>query len=276
MTPAARERAYELRADRADTIVPAAAIFLRLADALDVGEISAPGVGVKDGILNELVERHFRVWDTAGQTQAILDACRQLGKKLRYDEAHGDKVAELASSLFDDLAEVHRFGPRERLLLQAAAMLHDVGDFVRYDGHHKHSYYLILHSDIMGLGPEERAIVANVARYHRKSAPDASHPNFRELDKDARGKVRGLAAILRIADALDREHKGKVVGARATVAKNRVRLHLTGATDRELEEWTVHAKAELFRDVFALDVVLAADAPQKTSTSRMPVAAAVS
>ena len=257
MTPAARERAYGLRPDRADTIVPAAMIFVRIAEALEAAEIGAPGVGVKEGILYELVDRHFRVWDAEGHGAAVLDACRRLGRKYRFDEAHGEKVAALAGQLFDDLATVHRFGARERMLLSAASLLHDVGDFIRYDGHHKHGYYVILHSDIMGLSPEERAIVANVARYHRKSAQSESHPNFRELGKDARGVVRGLAAILRLADALDREHRGKVTSVRATVGKSRVRLHLAGAQDRELEEWTVLAKAELFREVFALDVALA-------------------
>lgn len=256
MTPAARERAYDLRPDRADTIVPAAMIFGRIADALDVAEIATPGVGVKEGILHELALRHFQAWDAPGHDAAVLEACRRLGRKFEWDEAHGEKVSALACRLFDDLADLHHLGARERLLLQAGALLHDVGDFVRYDGHHKHGYYLILHSDIMGLSPEERAVVANVARYHRKSAPSEAHPNFRELGNEARAAVRGLAAMLRIADALDREHKGKVFGLRATAGKSRVRLEIAGAEDRELEEWTVLEKASLFRDVFGLDVVL--------------------
>ena len=149
---------------------------------------------------------------------------------------------------------------RERLLLRAAAVLHDIGDFVRYDGHHKHSYYLIQHSDVMGLSPDERALVANVARYHRKSPPDVAHPNFRELDKDARAKVRALAAILRIGDALDREHLGKVTDIEPVLDRGRRRLVLTlvGDDARELEEWTVRAKSALLTDVFDLDLALAA------------------
>jgi exopolyphosphatase/guanosine-5'-triphosphate,3'-diphosphate pyrophosphatase len=102
--------------------------------------------------------------------------------------------------------------------------------------------------------------VANIARYHRKSVPDPAHPNFRELDKDARAKVRGLAAILRIADALDREHRGKVDSVRGVVdrAKGRLLLFVTGEPERELEEWTVKAKSELLRDVYDLDPVIAA------------------
>jgi exopolyphosphatase/guanosine-5'-triphosphate,3'-diphosphate pyrophosphatase len=270
MAPSARERTYGLRPDRADTIVPAAAIFLRLARALEVAKIAAPGVGVKDGVLAELIDRHFRVWDAGAHAAVVLDACRRLGDRLRYDEAHAERVAHFASRLFDDLASVHRLGARERLLLVAGALLHDVGDFVRYDGHHKHGYYLVLHSDIMGLSPDERAIVANLVRYHRKSTPDLAHPNFRELPKEARATVRALAAILRIADALDREHKGKVWDVRASAGKARVRLKVEGADDRELEEWTVLHKAELFREVFALEVVLVSGA---ASSVRIPAAA---
>ena len=259
MTAIERRDAYGLRPDRADTIVPAASILMRLAEACKTTSIVAPGVGLKDGILEELVDKYFHVWDAAREAQSVLDACGRLGRRYHYDEAHGQLVAKLASQLFDDLQKVHAFVERDRLLLRAAAMLHDVGDFVRYDGHHKHSYYLIQHSDIMGLSPEEHAIVANIARYHRKSVPDPSHPNFRELGKDARGKVRALAAILRIADALDREHLGKVESVRGTVdrTKGRLSLIINGQKDRELEEWTVRAKADLLRDVFDLDVVIA-------------------
>jgi exopolyphosphatase/guanosine-5'-triphosphate,3'-diphosphate pyrophosphatase len=260
LTPSERRERHNLRPDRADTIIPACAIVQRIAEVVSASVVVAPGVGLKDGILEELVDKHFHVWDTAREARSVIDACLRLGRRYAFDEAHGARVARFAGTLFDDMQKVHAFGDRERLLLRAAAILHDIGDFVRYDGHHKHSYYLIQHSDIMGLAPDERAIVANIARYHRKSPPDPSHPNFRELDKEARGKVRALAAILRIADALDREHRGKVDAVRGVVerSKGRLFLFLQGDGERELEEWTVRAKSELLRDVFDLDVVLAA------------------
>jgi exopolyphosphatase/guanosine-5'-triphosphate,3'-diphosphate pyrophosphatase len=259
LSPVERKEAFGLRPDRADTILPATAIFLRLAEHFRMGAIVAPGVGLKEGILTELSERFFQVWDEKGEAESVLAACERLGQRYQFDEAHGQLVARLAVQLFDDLRAVHGFEDRDRLLLRAAALLHDVGDFIRYDGHHKHSYYLILHSDIIGLSPLEREIVANIARYHRKTPPDPSHPNFRELDKDARGKVRGLAAILRIADALDREHLGKVKSVRGTLNEKagRLELEVEGAEDRELEEWTVRAKSGLLRDVFDLDVTFA-------------------
>jgi exopolyphosphatase/guanosine-5'-triphosphate,3'-diphosphate pyrophosphatase len=259
MSNSERRDEYNLRPDRADTILPAAAIFLRLAKKLDQTTILAPGVGLAAGILEELVDKFFHVWDSAGEAERILDACVRLGRHYHFDEAHARHVTRFATQLFDDLHSVHAFAERDRLLLRAAAVLHDIGDFIHYSGHHKHSYYLIQHADIMGIRPEERAIVANIARYHRKGPPDTSHPNFRDLPKEARGKVRGLAAILRLADALDREHKQKIESVRAAVDRGagQVTLFLRGADDRELEEWTVGSKATLWRDEYDLDVNIA-------------------
>jgi exopolyphosphatase/guanosine-5'-triphosphate,3'-diphosphate pyrophosphatase len=276
MTPDQRRDTIGLRPDRADTIVTAASIFLRVAETFNASALVAPGVGLKEGILEELVDRYFDRWDKEADASTVIDGCVRLGKRYGFDQAHGELVASLASSLFTAMQGYHGFGDRERLLLRAAAMLHDVGDYVRYDGHHKHSYYLILNSDIMGLTPDERAIVANVARYHRKSSPDPSHPNFRDLDKDARAKVRGLAAILRIADALDREHLGKVQSLKADIdAKARkMTLSVTGSEHRELEEWTVRHKSELFRDVYDLDVNIAGSAAVSNRPSGSGPAAA--
>jgi exopolyphosphatase/guanosine-5'-triphosphate,3'-diphosphate pyrophosphatase len=259
MTPEQRRETFALRPDRADTIVTAAAIFLRVAEAFKASAIVAPGVGLKEGILEELIDKRFDRWDAESEARSVIDGCMRLGLRFGFDQAHGERVAGFAMTLFDDLTSVHGLGARDRLLLRAAALLHDIGDYVSYGGHHKHSHYLIQHSDIMGLTPNERAVVANIARYHRKSPPDPAHPNFRDLDRDARTKVRALAAILRLADALDREHLGKVDRVRAVVDSKarKFSLELEGQDDRELEEWTLRAKSELFRDVFDLDVHLA-------------------
>ena len=254
LSVAERMRRYNLRADRADTLVPAAQILLHVARRTGHTQFNAPCVGLKEGILGELVDRHFSRWNARAEEEAITQACLRLGRRYQFDEAHGRLVASLATRLFDDLRPLHRLGDRHRLLLQAAAILHDVGDFIRYEAHHKHSYYLIEHSDLMGITPAERLVVANIARYHRKGSPDPTHPNFRDLPRDDRAAVRSLAGILRLADALDREHLGKVTDVRASVTRDRLRLDVNSAADHELELWTVHRKSSLFREVFALDV----------------------
>jgi exopolyphosphatase/guanosine-5'-triphosphate,3'-diphosphate pyrophosphatase len=255
-TVAERVARWGLRHDRADTIVPATKILLTVAGALGADRILAPGVGLKEGVLVDLAAQHFLPRDFSGEAAAVSDACLRLGRRYRFDEQHGQVVAALAARLFDDLAAHHGLGPRDRILLLAAALLHDVGDFVRYEGHHKHSHYIILHSDLMGLTPSEREIVANVARYHRKSPPSLEHENFRALSQKARAQVKVLAGILRVADALDREHRGVVTSVRARI-DGALWLDVQGGDDRVLEEWTVRAKSGLLRESLGLEVRLA-------------------
>ena len=214
---------------------------------------------MKEGVLVDLARAHFLEADFGSEAMAALtDTCVRLGRRYHFDEQHGLLVAKFAARLFDDLAPRHRLGPRDRMLLFAAAMLHDVGDFVRYEAHHKHSYYLIAHSDLMGLQPAERAVVANVARYHRKSHPHLDHDNFRALSREDRARVKALAAILRVADALDREHRAKVADVTGRIEGETFVLDVQGTEDRALEEWTVVAKSGLLRDAFGLDLKIAA------------------
>jgi exopolyphosphatase/guanosine-5'-triphosphate,3'-diphosphate pyrophosphatase len=249
-----RVTAYNLRPDRADTIVPAAAVLCRITEAFGRESITAPGVGLKEGVLVDLARQHFVPRDFGGEAAAVTEACLRLGRRYHFDEQHGTLVARFAARLFDDLAARHRMSQRDRILLHAAALLHDVGDFVRYEGHHKHSYYIIAHSDLMGLAPDEREIVANVARYHRKSPPQLDHENFRALSRDDRAKVKAMAAILRIADALDREHRAKVGGVASRIEGDTLVLEVSGTEDRALEEWTVAAKSGMLKDALGLDV----------------------
>ncbi len=254
-----RER-WGLRGDRADVIVPASFVLASVAARVGCEAIVAPGVGLKDGILAELIDRSFRVWDERGEQAEVEAEAIELGKKYRFDEAHARHVAELSVSLFDQLADLHRMGAEERTLLRLAALLHDIGDFVGFESHHKHSYYLIQHADLMGLSPSHKEVVANVARYHRKSMPDLSHPGYRKLDRRERTTVRKLAALLRVADAFDREHQGKVLEVAVRLTPGRIALRAVanpktaGENALSLERWTALRKADLMEDVFECDV----------------------
>ena len=270
--PRERRERYGLRGDRADVIVPALFTLCMVADAVGATTIVTPGVGLKDGILAEFVDRAFRVWDGPGEAAEVEAQALALGRKYRFDERHAQHVAGLALSLFDQFIDLHHLGPDERALLKLAAILHDAGDFVGFDAHHKHTYYLVTHSDLMGLTPEQKEIVANVARYHRKSLPDLSHPGFRKLDRRARTVVRKLAGLLRVADAFDREHLGKVVDVAVRITPGRIALRAIPDSrapdgDLSLERWTAQRKADLLEDVFGTEVRVdgaEAMAPQKS------------
>jgi exopolyphosphatase/guanosine-5'-triphosphate,3'-diphosphate pyrophosphatase len=151
---------------------------------------------------------------------------------------------------------LHQLDPDHRLLLEVAALLHEVGNYVDVTGHHKHSYYLIAHSRLLGLTDWQRAIIANVARYHRRSAPNLDHEPYRALSPNARGIVDKLAAILRLADALDKEHGSKVQHIEIECRPPKLTLRLRGRGDLLLERWAMTTKAELFEKVFDVRVTV--------------------
>ena len=256
LTPKERGEALALRADRADVIVPALYVLLAVADAARAKEIVAPGVGLKDGIVFELVDKYFRVWDYRGEEDAAAGAALQLGRRYHFDEAHAMQVDRLALDLFDDLQTLHKLGPKERRYLRLAAILHDVGDFIHFASHHKHTQYLIEHSELMGMSPTERLIVGCIARYHRRAVPTTKHASYGALDTVQRTIVRKLAGILRIADALDREHLGKVKEVDARVGRDGVTLLVRGQGDIALEIWTVERKAGLFETTLRKKIVV--------------------
>ena len=263
MTVTDRIERFGLRPDRADVILPAAMVYERLCTRIGCDAMLVPHVGVKDGILLDLVDNlayqpsHLRKHEAIVRSGAIA-----LGQRYRFDGDHAKQVMRLALSLFDQTVELHELGAPERRLLMAAALLHDIGSFVSYKRHHKHSLYIIGQSELPGLTARETAIVANVARYHRKSHPRADHAAFAEMEATDREGVRRLAALLRIADALDREHARQVTAVSVTIDKDEVRLRAHGSGDMVLERWALAKKVALFEEVFERRVIMEGEAEQ--------------
>jgi exopolyphosphatase/guanosine-5'-triphosphate,3'-diphosphate pyrophosphatase len=252
-----RQRVVDLglREDRADVILPAAMVYERLAELAGMESILVPNVGIKDGVLLDLAENLVPGEHGRDRLDEIAwDGAVTLGRRYALDQAHGQHVAELALSLFDQLHDLHKLDEQDRRLLLAAAILHDVGTFIGYRRHHKHSQYIIAESDLPGFSPAEIQVIANIARYHRKSAPAPHHEPFQKLSERAQSKVRKLAPILRLADALDREHRQTVSAVLARVEDSKLELELTGEGDLLLERWALQQKASMFEDVYDLDV----------------------
>jgi exopolyphosphatase/guanosine-5'-triphosphate,3'-diphosphate pyrophosphatase len=249
-----------LREDRADVILPAAMVYERVATLAGVEQVLVPAVGLKDGLLVDLVDdlTTHEAHEVRKEKQAIAGAVA-LGKRYLFDEAHATHVARLAGSLFDQLQKLHRLDAADRRMLLAAAVLHDIGIFIGHKKHHKHSLYVISQSEIPEFTPRETNVIANVARYHRKGVPAVHHEPYTGLDTDDRERVVKLASLLRIADALDREHLQAVRGVKATAGKNKLVLELDGSGDLLLERWALRRKAGLFTDTFGLEVEVAGD-----------------
>jgi exopolyphosphatase/guanosine-5'-triphosphate,3'-diphosphate pyrophosphatase len=159
-------------------------------------------------------------------------------------------VAQLALRLFDEMKSEHGLGSRDRLLLEVAALLHDVGNYVNLRGHHKHSQYILSVSEIFGLSRDDMEIVANVARYHRRATPQKSHLPYMALDSDTRVTVNKLAAILRLANALDADHLQKVKDVRVKAEEGTLVVEVEGAGDLTMERLTAQSRGDFLSDVF--------------------------
>jgi exopolyphosphatase/guanosine-5'-triphosphate,3'-diphosphate pyrophosphatase len=213
-----------VRQDRAEVIGIGGLVFAELGKLLAIKRFMVPGVGIREGVLLDLAE------DAAAdlpspREPAVLAAARTFAARMGHTSPHGEQTRWLARALFDELAEVHKMPDRLGLVLELAALLHDIGEVVHRRSHHKHSEYMILNGRIPGLGSPEREMVAAVARAHRKSEPDArKHTTYAALAPARQAEVRKLAALLRLADALDADHRQKVVRLRAEVKAKRVRL----------------------------------------------------
>ena len=252
-----RQSRYSLRADRADVIVPAAIVYAHLAERFGAREIVAPGGGVREGIVLELLARATE--RPVDREEGLLEAALTIGRKFLFDETHAQHVARLAGSLYDQLGALHGMGPRERRFLVAAALLHDVGGVVSLKSHHKHAMYLITRSDLPGFTRRDMVVVGVVARYHRKAPPTLMHREFAQLSLADRNRVRVLSGILRVADALDKEHRQKIQGVTVARRPGEVQIRAHGAEDILLEQWALRKKDDLFREAFGVTLSLSAD-----------------
>ena len=243
----------KLRPDRADVILPAAVVLEFLLKQFDLSKLMIPRVSMKEGILIELAEE-IAGPDYIQLRDQILRSVRVIGRKYNFDEKHASAVASFAEQIFDATKDLHCLNNDDRLILSVTAWLHDVGQFINITDHHKHSLYIINSSPIVGLTQIQKKIAANVARYHNKSFPKLRHENYVSLSEENRERVRKLAAIIRLADAIDFEHIDKVEKVAISAAKDSVILDLKSESDLSLTRWAVRKQSALFQDVFNMAV----------------------
>jgi exopolyphosphatase/guanosine-5'-triphosphate,3'-diphosphate pyrophosphatase len=206
---------------------------------LDAQDLTLCDLSLREGLVLDYITRHRK---EIAQAERYPDIRRrsviELAERCNYWREHAQQIARLSTSLFDQTRGVHGLTDREREWLEYASLLHDVGVHISYEQHHKHSYYLIRNGDLRGFDPDEIETMALIARYHRQATPKRRHDGFGGLPRKRRAAVRTLAAILRLAESLDRSHSQTIAGIGLHDRGDDALLQLRTAGDAELELWS--------------------------------------
>jgi len=244
---------FQLPPGETETLAPALLVYRTLVAETAARSVTVSDATLRAGVLLDLLEPGSSL-DTARFDAQVLASAESVGERYRFDRIHGRHVAFLAGRLFDQLRDEHGLGDRERLLLQVAALLHDIGVYVSIRAHHKHSQYLLSASQIFGLSDEEVAVISNIARYHRRAMPQLTHPAFIALDRQDRLIVSKLAAVLRLANALDAEHLQKVRDVHLVRHENAWLLELDATGDVTMELMAASSRSDMLSDTFGRQV----------------------
>jgi len=235
---------------RVDTLFPATIVLRRLMELSGRDELILCDKAIREGVIYDFIVRHR---ERIKAEVEVPDLRRRnvlaLARRCQAPEVHSLHVASLALRLFDQTRRLHKLGDSERDWLEYAAILHDIGYLISERQHHKHAYYLIMHSELGGLSGDEILMVANIARYHRRAIPHRKHEEFDALSSRSQRTVRILSALLRIADGLDRTHFSVVRTVDVKIGETiKIIAHVTG--DAQLEVWAARGRADLFERVF--------------------------
>jgi len=254
---AERMAKFGMKPDRAEVVGIAALVFATAARQLGFQKLVAPGVGVREGVLIELAEtaREEQAKAEGAHDKALLTAARSFANRVDHDTTHGEHVRLLARALFHQLRDVHGVPDDRGVLLEVAALLHDVGEVVNQRGHHKHSEYMIRWGRIPGLDDTGREMVALMARCHRKDADRAKDIiNGSSLPKETRVQLRKLTGLLRIADGLDCDHRSRIEQVVCTRMGDAIVLDLVVRDGPSREDPRLLRKADLLKEELGLDV----------------------
>ncbi|MDR1215369.1 MAG: HD domain-containing protein [Treponema sp.] len=240
----------------AEGFVPGLLVYKYFLEQTKASQVVVPVVSIREGLLVDIamgVDPDLRE-DFFSQ---IIASAMNLGRKYHFDEAHGRQVALLSRVIFDFFSKEHGINRHERILLEIAALLHDIGMFVKGSSHHKHGQYIIANSEIFGLRQEELDIIGNIIRYHREDSPSSDDVAYIALQREERVLVLKMTSILRVSDALDRGHAQQIKIKYIERKNENAIFHLQGDVDTSLERIGLEEKAGMFEDVFGYKIVLA-------------------
>jgi exopolyphosphatase/guanosine-5'-triphosphate,3'-diphosphate pyrophosphatase len=249
-------QAFDQTESTAEIVLPTIVLYKQILSLTQIEELLIPHDHFMDGITTLYIAEKTRdPWLEVIEAQ-VVSLARVLGCKYQYDPRHAESVENYSLLLFDKLVRIHGLGKRARLLLKIAAILHDTGKFINLRRHYFYSYRLIISSDIFGFSDTEKAVIANIAYYHSKVTPNTTDANLALLTNEQQVTVAKLAAILRLADAIDRSHRHKIAVKGIALRANELIITVCSPEDISLEEWTFADKAHFFEDVYGVHAIL--------------------
>jgi exopolyphosphatase/guanosine-5'-triphosphate,3'-diphosphate pyrophosphatase len=226
---------------RADLSVAGSVLFDTIIRRLGADQFTLCDLALREGIVLDYVRRNSaRIRKVERYPDVRRRSIVELGERCGYLSEHAQQVARLALSIFDQTRSVHGLSDREREWLEFGAMLHDVGEHISYERHHRHSYYLIKNGDLRGFDPQEIEVIALIARYHRQATPKKSHDGYGDLKGPLRKTVKTLSAMVRLAEGLDRSHAQALAGIDLYPRGDDYLARLRATGDAELELWAAH------------------------------------
>jgi exopolyphosphatase/guanosine-5'-triphosphate,3'-diphosphate pyrophosphatase len=246
---------YGLPFNDAETLIPALLIFQVLLHSTNANEILVCNVSMRDGLLLDLAQIALGKKEESAYGDVIRSTL-SMAKKYHVDLKHALYTRVLSMRFFDELLGEHSLDKQYRLVLEVAALLHEIGTFVSSRSHHKHSFYLIASSEIPGLTQEQLKLVSHVARYHRRSRPKSTHAEYMALSRESRMIINKLAAILRVADSLDASRIQHVKDFDFKLDDVGLVISVPTTADLSLEEHTLAMKSDLFEDIYGLQIRL--------------------
>jgi exopolyphosphatase / guanosine-5'-triphosphate,3'-diphosphate pyrophosphatase len=252
-----RARMPIISPQRAEVIIAGGQILEGVMRAFNIQTLQPCGYALREGVIIDYLRKieSESLPPVPDVEDKKLRDVFAIGRRFGYEESHALQVADLAEKIFDSLAPIYKLSRHGRTLLSAAALLHDVGYHISHESHHKHSFYLIKHSEMTGFSETEKIIIANIARYHRGSLPKEKHSDFMQLGERERKDVARLGAILRIADALDRGYDNRVKDIKFKRDKQNLYLKLVSDEDCAIERLAIEQKKDLFEMAFDCNLI---------------------
>lgn len=246
---------YEIEFTEAETLNAALVVYRELVDTTKAKYITVSSASLRDGLLRDIARRASGKEDKVFATE-VVNSAKAIAEKYKTDTGHCNRVRAISVRLFDELKDEHGLGFRQRIYLEAAALMHETGIYVSPRGFHKHSQYLVQNSEIFGLTQIEIAIVANIARYHRRAKPKTSHIEYMTLSRENRIIVNKLASILRMAESLDTGRDADPEHMELQLTRDSLNIYLPAGTDIESKRRNFATEKEMFEDIYGLNAAL--------------------